>query len=156
MSEEQRGRLFLVVGADAELRVEVAATLAQRSPLAIALDGTAFDSMVVSGREAYDEPPSVAQLRQLLLRWSASIATAETYLLEGFDAVISDAVLGSFLDDFLDLATPEPVHVVVLDDGSHTGTPGWGLWVPASLPAEAIADLVLADLDGARVLTDPG
>ena len=154
MSEERRGRLFLVAGADAAVRAEVATALARRSPLAIALDGTAFDAMVVTGRQVYAEPPSVSQLRQLFLRWSASIATAETYLLEGFDAVISDAVLGSFLDDFLDLATPEPVHVVVLDDGRQTGTPGWGLWVPASLPAEVIAAQVLADPDRARVLTD--
>ena len=49
-----------------------------------------------------------------LLRWSAALAVAETYQLEGFDAVVAEDALGDRLEDFLDLVEPEPVHVVVV------------------------------------------
>ena len=64
-----------------------------------------------------------------LLRWSAALAVAETYQLEGFDAVVAEDALGDRLEDFLDLVEPEPVHVVVVRDDADPATPQWGLWV---------------------------
>lgn len=154
-----RGRLFVVIGAQADVRAEVAQALARRSTRSIAIEGASFDAMVVAGRQEYGEPPTVAQLEQLFLRWSASIATAETYLLEGFDAVISDAILGGLLDDFLDLVTPEPVHLVGLHSLDSTGpalldTPRYGLWLDLTArTAEEAVDEVLLRLDEAVVLT---
>lgn len=154
-----RGRLFLVTGAEASERTAVAQALARRSSRAIAIEGTSFDAMVLAGREDFDEPLTVPQLRMLFLRWSASLATAEIYLLEGFDAVISDAVLGGLLDDFLDLATPEPVHLVGVHSGGSTPaavleTPRYGIWVDLTAQtAEEAADEVMRRLDEALVLT---
>jgi hypothetical protein len=160
MVDAGRGRLFVVTGPRAPERTEVAMALARRSDRAIAIECSSFDTMLVTGRQDYGDPPTVEQIRQLFLRWSAGIATAETYLLEGFDAVISDAILGSFLDDFLDLVTPEPVHLVVLGDALDPAlgsTPRYGLWLESGLrsPDEA-ARRVLGSLDESLVVTDEG
>ena len=161
MTEEPaRGRLFVVIGAQAGQRHALAEALARRSRRAVAIEGSAFDAMVLAGREEYAEPPTVAQVKQLFLRWSASIATAETYLLEGFDAIISDAILGRFLDDFLDLVTPEPVHLVGVQSRQPSapalrGTPRYGLWVDLEArDVEEVADEVMLRLDEALVLTE--
>lgn len=161
MTEEPaRGRLFVVIGTQAAERTAIAEALARRSTRAVAIEGSAFDAMVLAGREEYAEPPTLAQVKQLFLRWSASIATAETYLLEGFDAVISDAILGGFLDDFLDLVTPEPVHLVGVQSREPTepalrATPRYGLWVDLrARTADEVADEVLLRLDEALVLTE--
>ena len=154
-----RGRLFLVTGGPSVGRAAVAVALAQRFERAVAIDGDSFEHMVVSGRLPYREPPTSEQLRLRFLRWSAAIATAETYQLEGFDAVISDVVLGPRLEDFLDLAAPEPVHVIVLEGPARVDpdTPPWGLWLRCP-PADqatvgATVDEILAHLDEALVPT---
>ena len=161
--ETGRGRLFLVSGARAAEAIAVGAALARSCERAVAIDATVFDRMVVAGHDAYQEPPRAEQLRQLFLRWSAAIATAETYQLEGFDAVISDTVLGDHLEDFLDLVSPETLHLVVLDPGGGVraarrhavGTPRWGLWVDSSEQTvdETVAT-VLSRLEDSVVATD--
>ncbi|MEP7331643.1 MAG: hypothetical protein ABI692_06095 [Terracoccus sp.] len=131
--ETGRGRLFLVSGALAANTTAVGAALARSFERAVAIDAAVFDHMVVAGRDPYREPPRAEQLRQLFLRWSAAIATAQTYQLEGFDAVISDTVLGDHLEDFLDLVSPETLHLVVLlPEQLDRRTPRWGLWVDSS------------------------
>ena len=93
-------------------------------------------------------------VRHRLLRWSACLAAAEAYQLEGFDAVVHDVVTGGHLEDFLDLAAPETVHVVVLDDPRLSATPRWGLWLdPTASPPGNVADAVLSHLETARVPT---
>jgi hypothetical protein len=158
--DAKRGRLFVVTGPRAPERAAVATALAHRLTRAIAIDCSCFDTMLVTGRHDYDEPPTVEQIRQLFLRWSAGIATAETYLLEGFDAVISDTLLGSFLDDFLDLVAPEPVHLVVLGDSldpALRGTPRYGLWLDTGVGSpDETATHVLGSLDESLVVTDEG
>lgn len=162
--ETRRGRLFLVTGARASGTTAVGAALARSFDRAVAIDAAVFDHMVVAGHATYREPPRAEQLRQLFLRWSAAIATAETYQLEGFDAVISDAVLGGHLEDFLDLASPETLHLVVLDPGGEVrvalhdniGTPRWGLWVDSSgQSADETVATVLGRLAECVVATDP-
>ncbi len=153
--ETGRGRLFLVTGAHASSPSAVGAALARCFERAVAIDGAVFDHMVVAGRDPYAEPPGPEQLRQLFLRWSASIATAETYQLEGFDAVISDSVVGEYLEDFLDLASPETLHLVVLvPDQVDPGVPRWGLWVDScGQTAEETAATVLGRLAESVVAT---
>jgi hypothetical protein len=80
---------------------------------------------------------------------------AETYQLEGFDAVVAEDALGDRLEDFLDLVEPEPVHVVVIRDDADPATPHWGLWVDVSDSTDRTADDVVARLDDALVLTTP-
>jgi hypothetical protein len=159
MTEDtSRGRLFVVSGAEAEARTSVAWAMAARLDRSVTVDCTVFDGMIVSGGEP-DNDDATAQLhlghiRQRLLRWSAALATAETYQLEGFDAVVTDDLRGERLEDFLDLAAPETVQLVVLDDGSDVETPRWGLWVRSpERPAADLADVVLSRLDEAQVRT---
>lgn len=160
-AEPVRGRLFLVTGADAASVGELGRALAGVLPASVAVDGRVIDAMVVSGRpptptgSGADTPRDRAgAVRQRLLTWAACLAVAETFQLEGFDVVVHDTVTGEGLEDFLDLAAPEPVHVVVLRAGLDPTTPRWGLWLddPAGRPDET-AMVVLDRLDEARVPT---
>ncbi len=154
--ETRRGRLFLVTGAQASGTTAVGAALARSFDRAVAIDAAVFDHMVVAGRDPYREPPRAEQLRQLFLRWSAALATAETYQLEGFDAVISDTVLGDHLEDFLDLVSPETLHLVVLlPERLDRRTPRWGLWVDRSAQTiDQTVSTVLSRLEESVVATD--
>ena len=154
-----RGRLFLVTGPDAVERVAVAVALARALDRSALVDGEAVDGMLVSGRVPTGGPLTAERLGQLLLRWSAALAAAETFQLEGFDAVVTDDVQGPHVEDFLDLAAPETVHLVVLRHPSlQPGTPRWGLWVDGGdRSAEETITHVLDHLDDARVVTaEPG
>ena len=155
-----RGRLLLVTAARAPARAALASALTTRLERAVLIDGAALEHALTAGAPGgWDEPPTSEQLRLRLLRWSAALAVAETYQLEGFDAVVAEDALGDRLEDFLDLVEPEPVHVVVVRDDADPATPHWGLWVdvpdsadPADSTALA-ADDVVARLDDALVLT---
>lgn len=128
---DPRGRLVLVTGTRADDRAALACAVAERLERAVVVDGAALEAAVTTGPVAgWDEPPTAQQLRLRLLRWSAAIAVAETYQLEGFDAVVAEDALGDRLEDFLDLVEPEPVHVVVLRDPVDATTPHWGLSLP--------------------------
>lgn len=154
-----RGRLFLVTGPDSDERLGVATALVRSLDRSALVDGEVVDRMLVSGRVPAEGPLTAERLGQLLLRWSAALAVAETFQLEGFDAVVTDDVQGSHVEDFLDLAAPETVHLVVLRHPSlEPGTPRWGLWVDGGARSahETSVD-ILGRLDDARVATaEPG
>ena len=148
-----RGRLFLVTAPSEDAAAAVGLELGHRLPRCLVVAGTQVDAMVVSGRVP-DNDVGLEGVRHRLLRWSACLAAAETYQLEGFDAVVCDVVTGGHLEDFLDLAAPETVHVVVLDDPRASATPRWGLWLDANAaPPGDLADAVLAHLEEAKVRT---
>jgi hypothetical protein len=154
-----RGRLFLVTGADAAERVTVARALARAVERSAIVDGAEIDRMLVAGRVPAGGSMTGERLGQLLLRWSVALAAAETFQLEGYDAVVTDDVQGDRVEDFLDLADPETVHLVVLRHPAlEADTPHWGLWVEAAdRPAEQVCAEILSRLDDARVVTaDPG
>ena len=154
-----RGRLFLVTGPDADARAAVASALARALERSAVVDGAQIDRMLVAGRVPVGETLTGEQLGQLLLRWSVALAAAETFQLEGFDAVVTDDVQGDRVEDFLDLAAPEAVQLVVLRHPAlEADTPHWGLWVePGDRHPEQIAADILSRLDDARVVTeDPG
>jgi hypothetical protein len=150
-----RGRLFLVTGADESERVTVARAVARALERSAVVDGAEIDRMLVSGRVPVGGPLTGEQLGQLLLRWSATIATAETFQLEGYDTVVTDDVQGARVEDFLDLAAPETVHLVVLRHPRlEVDTPHWGLWVEAGdRDPQQVGAEVLSRLDDARVVT---
>ena len=154
-----RGRLVLVTAARADARAALASAVAARLQRAVVVDGAALEAAVTSGVvPGWDEPPTSDQLRRRLLRWSAALAVAETYQLEGLDAVVAEEALGDRLEDFLDLVEPEPVHVVVVRDGADPRTPHWGLWVGADGAdgtdgTDGTAEDVVARLADALVLT---
>jgi hypothetical protein len=152
-----RGRLLLVTAARAPARAALASAVTTRLQRAVLVDGAALEHALTAGAPAgWGEPPTSEQLRLRLLRWSAALAVAETYQLEGFDAVVAEDALGDRLEDFLDLVEPEPVHVVVVREDADPSTPHWGLWVDVSDSTgstERAADDVVARLDDALVLT---
>ena len=157
-----RGRLLLVTAARASARAALASAVAARLERAVVVDGAALEQALTTGNvPGWDEPPTPEQLRLRLLRWSAALAVAETYQLEGFDAVVAEDALGDRLEDFLDLVEPEPVHVVVVRDGADPRTPHWGLWVDTEggegpegpEGTDGTADDVVARLSDALVLT---
>jgi hypothetical protein len=149
-----RGRLVLVTAVRADARAALASAVAARLPRAVVVDGAALEAAVTGGAvPGWDEPPTSEQLRSRLLRWSAALAVAETYQLEGLDAVVAEDALGDRLEDFLDLVEPEPVHVVVVRDGADPTTPHWGLWVDGTDPVDATADDVVTRLADALVAT---
>ena len=154
-----RGRLLLVTAARAPARAALASAVTTRLERAVLVDGAALEHALTAGAPGgWGEPPTSEQLRLRLLRWSAALAVAETYQLEGFDAVIVEDALGDRLEDFLDLVEPEPVHVVVVADEADPATPRWGLWVQGAdvgSDVEGVAEDVVAHLDESRVLTTP-
>ena len=124
------GRLVLVTGADASGLGRLARAVGERLGGALVVDGQVLDAMLVGDASAERlRPTGVALVRRQLLRWSAGLALAETYLIEGHDVVVADRVEGERLEDYLDLAAPQPVHLVVVGAGIDPSTPGWGLWV---------------------------
>jgi len=154
---DPRGRLVLVTAARERDRTTLARAVAERLGQAVVVDGSALEAAVTTGPSAgWDEPPTSQQLRLRLLRWSAALAVAETYQLEGFDAVVAEDALGDRLEDFLDLVEPEPVHVVVVRDAADATTPHWGLSVspaPDDAGVPGLADEVVERLTEAVVET---
>ncbi|MGO4598134.1 hypothetical protein [Terrabacter sp. 2RAF25] len=130
---DARGRLFLLTGADASSLGQLARAIGGRLGASVVVDGPVLDGMLVApagdGEHPLLEDTGVRLVRRQLLRWSAGLALAETYLIEGYDVVVADRVEGDRLEDYLDLAAPEPVHLVVVGTGIDPSTPGWGLWV---------------------------
>jgi hypothetical protein len=59
--------------------------------------------------------PVPEALRQLRLRYQASLAVEGAYLRAGFDVVLNDNILGEILLDFLALVPCEQLHLVFLD-----------------------------------------
>lgn len=159
---DPRGRLVLVTAARDRDRAALATAVAQRLGHAVVVDGSALEAAVTTGPSAgWAEPPTPPQLRLRLLRWSAALAVAETYQLEGFDAVVAEDARGERLEDFLDLVEPEPVHVVVVRDPADAAdatTPHWGLSVAPARDESgvaALADEVVERLADAVVETAP-
>ncbi|NUR81268.1 MAG: hypothetical protein HOQ21_12590 [Dermatophilaceae bacterium] len=136
------GRLVLVTGADASSLGQLARAIGERLGSSVVVDGQVLDAMLVEPDQSAGGVTGVGLVRRQLLRWSAGLALAETYLIEGYDVVVADRVEGDRLEDYLDLAAPEPVHLVVVGTGIDPSTPGWGLWVttpPESGDPESLA-----------------
>jgi hypothetical protein len=143
-ARDGRGRLLLVTGADASSLGQLARAIAERLGESVVVEGHVLDAMRVDPSQTTLAEPltGVGLVRRQLLRWSAGLALAETYLIEGFDVVVADRVEGDRVEDYLDLAAPEPVHLVVVGAGIDPSTPGWGLWVttpPEAGDAESLA-----------------
>lgn len=110
-----RGRLFVIGGMPGVGTSSVGLALAETLGRAIFIDGATIGDMVVSGRVEHDEDePSQDAVEQVLFRYAGGLVLADTYRAAGFDAVIAEAVGGEFLDDYLQIAAPETLHLVML------------------------------------------
>ena len=108
------GRLFVISGAQAAGKTTVGRALADALPRSVFIDGDTIGNVVVSGKLLMTQPPRIEAIEQLFLRYAAALTVADVYRSAGFDAVIADNIFGSYLDDFLMIAAPEPVHLVML------------------------------------------
>ncbi|WP_194904344.1 AAA family ATPase [Catenulispora rubra] len=177
-------RLIVVTGIPASGKTTVAAALAQRSTRAVVVDGDTIRAMVVSGYVDMARDPSEEALRQLRLRYQASLAVAHVYLQAGFDVVFNDNVLGPLLDELPGLVPCDQFHLVVLNPGpevirdrdrerektAYTAengsfdwlrevlaneTPRLGLWLDTSHQTpDESADVIIAKLDESLISTN--
>lgn len=172
-------RLIVLTGIPASGKSTVAAALAERFARGVVVDGDAIRAMVLSGRADMTPEPSAEALRQLRLRYQASLAVADVYLRAGFDVVFNDNILGPMLGELPDLVPCGQFHLVVLNPDPDTirnrdrdrsksaytaengafhwlhevlaeQTPRLGLWLDTSRQTpDETADTILARLDAA-------
>lgn len=104
----------MISGAQAAGKTIVGQALADALPRSVFIDGDTIGDVVVSGKALMTQPPRIEAVEQLFLRYAGALTVADVYRSAGFDAVIADNIFGSYLDDFLMIAAPEPVHFVML------------------------------------------
>lgn len=115
MSEDtETGRLFVISGIQGAGKSTVGRALAETLSKSVYIDGDMIMDVVVSGRVDMTGDPSPAAMEQLLYRYAGALVLADTYRAAGFDAVIADNIFGDAFVDFLHLAAPETLHLVVL------------------------------------------
>lgn len=78
------------------------------------IDGDWVMDVVVGGREDMTGDPTPGAVEQLLYRYAGALVLADTYRAGGFDAIIADNIFGEAFVDYLHIAAPELVHMVVL------------------------------------------
>lgn len=148
------GRFVVVTGAGAP---RLGRALAARLDRAALVEGDVVGAMFVSAALPTDDPsPTLSALEQLFVRYSATIAAAETFQRAGYDAVVVDSLDGDRLDDFLDFCAPNPVHVVRCG-GRPAPAPGLAVGdVPDSGPLDELVADTFERLDDALVITAEG
>ncbi len=114
------GRLFVISGAPAAGKTAVGHALAQALERAVFVDGETIGEGVVSGHEPMTVPVTAGALDQLYLRYAGAMALADVYRAGGFDVVLADTIIGSHADDFLGIAAPDPLHLVMLHPSADT------------------------------------
>ncbi len=141
------GRLVVVTGPLGPGCHRLAWAMARRLDQSVVVDGPILAGFVASEHaSAADE---LGTIRTSLLRYCAQIAVAETYRRAGYDVLIVEDLPGQRLVDFLDLASPDEVHLVVVD-GTPPSYPR-GLHVLTQADMEELAAQVLVRLDEARL-----
>lgn len=112
------GRLILITGAQAAGKTTIGDALARSLSKAVHIDGDVIQGFVKSGAIGMDLPPPPGAMEQLYLRYRGSIAVANLYRDNGFDAIITDNMFGRTLADVVAMGhAAGDVHVIVLDPG---------------------------------------
>ncbi len=87
--------------------------MARRLDQSVVVDGPILAGIVAS--EHASAAGELGMIRTCLLRYCAEIALAETYRRAGYDVLIVEDLPGQRLNDFLDLVSPDSVHLIVVD-----------------------------------------
>ena len=139
------GRLIVVTGPLGPGCHRLAWAMARRLDQSVVVDGPILAGFVAS--EHASAAGELGTIRTSLLRYCAQIALAETYRRAGYDVLIVEDLPGQRLVDFLGLASPDQVHLIVVD-GTPPSYPQ-GLHVLTQADMEDVATDVLARLGDA-------
>ena len=128
--QTETGRLFVISSAE-PARTTVGRALAETLTKAVFIDGEVVGDVVVSGRAEVGDEPSSEAVEQLLFRYAGGLVLADTDRAAGFDAVIAEEIPSLFFEDYLEIAAPETLHLVLLgptgDAGATDGSDAVGL-----------------------------
>jgi len=175
----------VITGIPAAGKSTVAKALMRLTERGVAVDGDTISAMVESGSVGMSPDAGEEALRQLRLRYQASLAVADVYLRAGFDVAFSDNVIGRVLDELPGIVPCERFHLVVLDPAPdeirrrdrargarvyteengafdwlrevlEAETPRIGLWLDTTHQSAAeTAATIMARLDESVVRADP-
>ncbi|MDF2680096.1 MAG: hypothetical protein K0R47_1286 [Brevibacillus sp.] len=140
---EQRG-IYLITGIMASGKSTIAQLLAEKFEKGVHLRGDVFRRMIVSGREEMLPDTTEEAIRQLRLRYKLAASAADTYFEAGFNVVLQDVMLGSMLQETVDLIRNRPLHVIVLSPSQEAvekreadrAKKGYGLWSVSDLDSQ--------------------
>ncbi|GAB3753689.1 nucleoside/nucleotide kinase family protein [Microlunatus parietis] len=110
-------KVVLITGIQAAGKSTIAPLLASRlGPRAVTVDGDVFYRGVVAGRVGMTPTPEPEALRQLRLRYQATVLVGRHYVDADFDFVCSDIILGpdvvTWMDSFSTCGVDR--HLIVL------------------------------------------
>lgn len=170
---------ILITGIMASGKSTIAQRLAEKLPKSVHLRGDLFRRMIVNGRVDIEPPLSDDALNQLRLRYTLAAQVADSYCSAGFSVVYQDVIIGSILQDVVEMHRQWPLYVVVLcpsptvavDRDAHRhkqvyrswtpeeldralrhDTPHLGLWLDTSdMTVEETVDAISKQLDSARI-----
>lgn len=171
--------VILITGIMAAGKSTIAQQLAERLPKSVHLRGDSFRRMIVNGQAKIESPLSDEAMSQLLLRYELAAITARRYCSAGFTVVCQDVIIGSVLNDAVQMYNGQNLYVIVLcpspevalerdkmrhkqvyeawtpedlDYGLRHDTPRIGLWLDtSSLTVEETVDTILEQIDKAKV-----
>ena len=106
--------VFLITGISAAGKTTTGQLLAERLHPSVHVKGDVFRRMVVSGRRHMQGEPDPEARRQLDLRYSLGVSTADRFFEAGFNVVVQDIVMGPSVTAYVDAIKSRPLHVVVL------------------------------------------
>lgn len=110
---EKKG-IFIITGIMASGKSTVAQLLAERFQRGVHVHGDIYRKMIAAGREEMSPDPSDEALKQLDLRYKLAASTADAYFEAGFNVVVQDNIIGTMLQDFVEMVRNRPLYVIAL------------------------------------------
>ncbi|MDF2543777.1 MAG: hypothetical protein K0S47_3495 [Herbinix sp.] len=180
MNNNTNSAIFIITGIMAAGKSTIAQLLAEKFQKGVHVRGDIYRKMIVTGREDMSPDPTEEALRQLKLRYKLAAATAEAYCNAGFQVIVQDNILGTMLQDFIEMFHNHPIYVIALcpsqeavalrekernkigygdwsiselDDLFQRETPRIGLWIDTSnqTPEESIEEILKRVWEEGRV-----
>ncbi|MGH2543274.1 MAG: AAA family ATPase [Ardenticatenaceae bacterium] len=170
----QNPGIVLITGIMASGKSTIAQRVAERIPRSVHLRGDVFRRMIVNGRADLQPNLSEADFDQLRLRYRLAAAAVDIYCQAGFTVVCQDIIIGSSLNEVVDMLRNWPLYVIVLcpspevaaerdaargktgytgwtpqllDEELRLNTPRLGLWLDTSaLSVEETTDAIFANI----------
>ncbi|CAM3722937.1 phosphotransferase-like protein [Mesobacillus zeae] len=141
MLDVERNGIYLITGVMASGKSTIAQLLAEKFDKGVHLRGDTFRKMIVSGREELLPDSKGEAISQLRLRHQLTAAAADAYFEAGFNVVLQDVIIGTMLQETINLIRNRPLFVIVLTpceeavESREAARPkkGYGLWTVSEL-----------------------